>query len=354
MNKSYHRHSLAVAVVLGMVVSVLTSQQSWAAGKGPLQVKPPKAFPLIITQPGSYQLIGNMTVAAATNAIIIQADNVVLDLNGFTVRGNGAVAAGIAGIVATPASARSITVKNGSVYAFAGHGISLAGRGHLVADVKAEGNASDGIFVSQASSVEHCTATGNGGNGIETSKACTIKDNVCSTNTVSGIRAGESCTVLQNTSASNGAHGINADQGSTMVQNTCSENAISGIEMGGRCLAQQNNCFFNDIGIDDSASGSQIKDNVCTLNTLAGIAVVSDCEISHNSCNRLNGMGIFCGGSYNSVVDNTCLQNTGAGINLGSGGNNYAATNKLSNNGSAITNAGGDTLGTNDLANVIF
>jgi hypothetical protein len=84
MNKSYHRHSLAVAVVLGMVVSVLTSQQSWAAGKGPLQVKPPKAFPLIITQPGSYQLIGNMTVAAATNAIIIQADNVVLDLNGFT------------------------------------------------------------------------------------------------------------------------------------------------------------------------------------------------------------------------------------------------------------------------------
>jgi parallel beta-helix repeat protein len=337
-----------------MVVGVLTSQQSWAAGKGPLPIKPPKTFPFVITQPGSYQLIGNLTVAAATNAIIIQADNVVLDLNGFTVQGNGGAAAGIAGIVATSTSARSITVKNGSVRAFPGNGINLAGRGHLVTDVKAEGNASDGIFVSQASVVEHCTATGNGGNGIETSKACAIKDNVCSTNTVSGIRAGQSCTILQNTSASNGAHGINADQGSTMVQNTCSENTASGIEMGGRCLAQQNNCFFNDIGIDDGGSGSQIKDNVCTLNTLAGIAVVSDNEISHNSCNRLNGMGIFCGGSNNSVVDNTCLQNTGAGIDLGNGGGNYAATNKLSANGSAIAHAAGNTLGSGDLANVLF
>ncbi len=349
MSKFMYWRSFAI----GLVIGLLATGQSWAAGKGPLQIKPPKTFPLVITQPGSYQLIGNMTVATATNAIIIQADNVVLDLNGFTVQGNGGGAA--AGIVASSTSARSITIKNGSVHAFAGHGIYLAGRGHLVTDVKAAGNASDGIYVSQASVVERCTATGNGGNGIETGKACAIKDNVCSTNTVSGILAGQSCTILQNTSTGNGAHGINADQGSTIMQNTCSENTIAGINMGGRCLAQQNNCYYNDTGIEDSGSGCQIKDNVCTLNTSFGIAVVSDCEVSHNSCNRLNGTGIFCGGSNNSVVDNTCLGNSSYGIDLGNGGNNYAATNKLSANGIApIYRASGDILGTGDLANVEF
>jgi hypothetical protein len=45
-------------------------------------------FPVSITQPGSYRLSGNLTVAAnVTSAIIISANNVTLDLNGFSISG---------------------------------------------------------------------------------------------------------------------------------------------------------------------------------------------------------------------------------------------------------------------------
>src|ERR1700675_702311 len=45
-------------------------------------------FPVTISLPGSYRLAGNLTVPDAnTTAITIIADNVSLDLNGFTIQG---------------------------------------------------------------------------------------------------------------------------------------------------------------------------------------------------------------------------------------------------------------------------
>lgn len=50
---------------------------------------PISAVPYTITEPGSYYLTGNMTMVAQGNAITIDADNVTLDLNGFTLDGAG-------------------------------------------------------------------------------------------------------------------------------------------------------------------------------------------------------------------------------------------------------------------------
>lgn len=45
-------------------------------------------FPVTISLPGSYRLSGNLTVPDAdTDAILITADNITLDLNGFTIAG---------------------------------------------------------------------------------------------------------------------------------------------------------------------------------------------------------------------------------------------------------------------------
>lgn len=42
-------------------------------------------FPYTISQPGSYKLAGNLVVPANTNAILIAANNVTLDLAGFSI-----------------------------------------------------------------------------------------------------------------------------------------------------------------------------------------------------------------------------------------------------------------------------
>src|SRR5271166_431225 len=45
-------------------------------------------FPVTITLPGAYRLSGNLTVPDAnTNGILVMADNVFIDLNGFSIVG---------------------------------------------------------------------------------------------------------------------------------------------------------------------------------------------------------------------------------------------------------------------------
>jgi hypothetical protein len=87
-------------------------------------------FPYQSTQPGSYKLSGNLTVPDAnTSAIVVAADYVAIDLNGFSIIGP-TVCVGIpvtscsptgSGIGIEGGSHRGITVVNGNVQALAGH-----------------------------------------------------------------------------------------------------------------------------------------------------------------------------------------------------------------------------------------
>jgi hypothetical protein len=53
-------------------------------------------FPIVICQPGSYRLSGNLTVPDAnTTAIQITANDVAIDLNGFSISGPGTKGSGI-------------------------------------------------------------------------------------------------------------------------------------------------------------------------------------------------------------------------------------------------------------------
>ncbi len=67
-------------------------------------------FPYMITQPGSYQLSGNLVVPAGVNGIGIAANNVTLDLNGFNITLLGP---NIAIFTDNPQS--TITIRNGTL-----------------------------------------------------------------------------------------------------------------------------------------------------------------------------------------------------------------------------------------------
>ncbi|TDR19446.1 hypothetical protein [Marinicella litoralis] len=110
-------------------------------------------FPITITEPGSYQLTSNIVSSSTTTDVIqINADNVTLDLNGFSIIGprtctgdnttlvctnNGMTAHGVSAV-----SRKNVKVKNGTVKGF-DTGISLtssSSRGNVAENIHSSEN----------------------------------------------------------------------------------------------------------------------------------------------------------------------------------------------------------------------
>src|SRR5438128_5584609 len=138
---------LVAAAVLGGVAMpawavdgvILIDQNKAMAGS----VTPGDApgFPVTISLPGSYRLAGDLTVPDAnTDAILITANNVTLDLNGFAILGptacNRSGSGGDGAVVCAPTGngngvngtqASNITVVNGTIRGMGHTGILLLG-----------------------------------------------------------------------------------------------------------------------------------------------------------------------------------------------------------------------------------
>ena len=131
-------------------------------------------FPYVISEPGSYNLSGNLTVPDEnTSAIEVQARDVTLDLNGFAIIGpvqctaeNGSVTCSPEGTgvgVLAPLAFPTV-VRNGSVRGMGSGGVVITfGR---VEGVRALENGDRGIFLLQSGVVRGCLAELNGEVGI--------------------------------------------------------------------------------------------------------------------------------------------------------------------------------------------
>jgi len=140
----------------------------------------------IITNAGSYYLSKNIIGVSGKHCIQIVANNVTIDLNGFTIDGNGAASFGIQG----PSFHTNCVVRNGVVTRCTGYGVyafncyggvferltlsknnyaGLAcGRRARVQDCLAQENSFDGIVLGRDSVVLNCSAISNGGAGLHT------------------------------------------------------------------------------------------------------------------------------------------------------------------------------------------
>ncbi len=172
--KRSYRRSVIGTVVLG-VVALMHSGPALAVdgvieinqarvGVGGITVGDSPGFPVTIDTAGSYRLTSDLTVPAGGTGFFVLAENVTIDLNGFTVFGNGgAIADGFA-ILASNAE-----VRNGTVRGFSRHGIFTNLFTHLVRviGVRAIGNTITGIELQgQANLVDGCTALNNTSGGI--------------------------------------------------------------------------------------------------------------------------------------------------------------------------------------------
>jgi len=112
---------------------------------------PITTLPAVITQSGNYCLRGALSTSITTgSAIEIQANSVVLDLNGFKLAGKTA-GPGTSTFGIHALNRQNITIKNGTVRGFM-HGIALevsggVSLGHIVEDIRADLNTFVGINV---------------------------------------------------------------------------------------------------------------------------------------------------------------------------------------------------------------
>jgi hypothetical protein len=163
--------------------------------------------PYIITSSGSYILAGNLTIDGSNDfAIRVEASNVTLNLNGFTITGPCPVAecnTGTTGIYALPGYYNT-TVANGQVTGFA-YGVDIqSGNLHDL-------NVTYGEFCIDAANaiIRHNVISNCGAYGIY-AQNCSISDNIVSQASVAGIYGNDS-TISNNTSTSNmNAYGIEA------------------------------------------------------------------------------------------------------------------------------------------------
>jgi hypothetical protein len=212
-------------------------------------------FPVTINVPGSYRLSGNLTVPDAnTTAIEITADNITIDLNGFSIIGP-TVCSGFPvtscsptgpglGIVSSTKS--NIAILNGKIQGMGSTGIALSGRNNRVEKVHVIGNGGNGIFALIGSSVMWCIASNNFGGGITLDRGGVAINNVASGNRSDGISSGgsigaASVTFSGNTATDNGGRGISVNCPSAVIGNTAFGNSGGDISTTDSSCTRANN-----------------------------------------------------------------------------------------------------------------
>jgi hypothetical protein len=178
---------------------------------------PISSVPFTISAAGSYYVTTNLTSGTDENGILVAADNVTIDLNGFTLFGGG----GSSGEgVSTSGARTNIVLRNGTLRNWPGSGVNFYDSGAsqtLVENVQAIGNTFTGIGVKNGSRVHECLAGGNGG-GIIVDNDSLVEHCKASGNAGDGIIAVNNCELKDNQSTGNGT-GLHLTGVNTIVAN---------------------------------------------------------------------------------------------------------------------------------------
>lgn len=127
---------------------------------------PGSSTTVTITVPGSYILTGNITPAAGTGGIIVSADRVTLDLNGYSVAATGPTSTTGTGILLSAGFSR-FTLRNGTISGF-NVGVALAPTttGGVIEDLLIKDSRTFGILASsndvRSFRVRRCTVVDTG------------------------------------------------------------------------------------------------------------------------------------------------------------------------------------------------
>jgi hypothetical protein len=208
---------IALALAALSVASVIGARAD-GRQEGPIEIEKCQT----IDEPGSYRLVNNLTLTNPTGVCLqITADNVTIDLAGFTIAGpQDNRSAAIAGV--SPNELFGVTVRNGSISGF-GSGVSL-GSNSIVEELRITGfffGAIGGISATGIVRGNIVSGIGNspGSPGLGISATGIVTGNFVEDNG-RGMEIGTGSTVIGNTASGNRTLGISVDCPSNVTNNT--------------------------------------------------------------------------------------------------------------------------------------
>ncbi len=253
---------------------------------------PISSAPFTISTSGSYYLTTNLTVSAG-NAINVSANNVALDLNGFTIASTESPAG--TSVAISLNSVTNITIVHGCISSGVtnstsgvfggsgfGYGIYYSGSQPVntrVAGVSVSGCRVNGLFLGTSSVVEFCTVNTVGNFGIV---AQTVSDS-----------QGQNCgnTAVYAYANANNCFGYNSGSANGVYANAA------------------NNCYGT------SSSGTGVS--ATTANNCYGYAASNGNGVGATTANNCYGVSVNGGYGISATVATGCYGECDAGTGIG-------------------------------------
>ena len=346
MNKSLLSKFVGIALFSLVSGRVLVADDYWVPKGDPgteagvmktLEQVEPRTIvtnlPFNITNSGSYYLVRTLTGSDGNYGIAIAANEVKLDLNGFSLNGTSNSLSAI--LVTAPTE--NISIRNGVIRNWGQFGVEATnGIDVVIMDVKAFGNGYGGLYVGQNAIMERCSVYGCGfaggamghnppwNDGIQVGSFSTIKDCKIRGNGGAGIHTYNHSRIIGCTSVLNtNATGVSVEDYCTVKECTAAQNKI-GIAMSSKCRVSENTVGENGIlGQPNWPNGIEINGN----NNL----------IEKNSVSY-NFVGIRVMGTGNLVINNFVSKSMNTDIYVQNVSNYVGAVSMFTNNFGAITN----------------
>lgn len=284
-----------------------------------------------ITVPGSYYLTGNLNAVAGKSGIEIAADNVTIDLMGFTLDGVVHTGGGTSldGIRVQPGVAvKNTLIRNGIVDSWGHDGIDLtitaqsAGGAAVLENVRATNNAHDGISAPIGSLIRGCIASHNAFTGIEVESNGVIDACTADHNGGSGFVLTSAGVITNSTGNYNSARGLYLQFGSRASGCNFSFNEFTGVAITDGCTILDCTVSFNfqGDGITVAGSKNRIEGNDCHYNKFGIRVTAPDNIIVRNTCSsNTTNWSIVADNFYGPIVDRTAAATPAVNSNFAIG-----------------------------------
>lgn len=194
-------------------------------------------FPVTLSQPGSYKLTGNLSVPANTKGIVIAAEGVTLDLNGYTIAAPG--------LCSQPFNytAQPVTCTQPTYGTYHGIEVAVDAPGTVIRNGTVRGFSGTGIQTTEGETIEHMHVAHNGNGGIGGSTGSMVGTRIIDSTIALNYRFGiaESSGIVERCNvASNGGDGVTGG-GFLIVRNSNVRanygNSLSGVTVVGTMSA---------------------------------------------------------------------------------------------------------------------